>query len=52
MLINTDESITEIALEAGFSDCAHLSRQFRAAFGIPPSALRNQSGAVNSIPSP
>jgi transcriptional regulator GlxA family with amidase domain len=46
MLINTGESITDIALEAGFSDGAHLSRQFRAAFGVPPSALRHQSGAA------
>ena len=46
MLINTEESITDIALEAGFSDCAHLSRQFRAAFGVSPSALRNQSDAT------
>jgi transcriptional regulator GlxA family with amidase domain len=46
MLLNTEESITEIALEAGFSDCAHLSRQFRVAFGVSPSALRSQIGAV------
>lgn len=32
--------IAEIALEAGFFDCARLSRQFRIAFGIPPSSLR------------
>ena len=40
MLTHSDESITQIALEAGFSDCAHLSRQFRTVFGIPPSSLR------------
>jgi transcriptional regulator GlxA family with amidase domain len=46
MLTNTDNSITDIALEAGFSDCAHLSRQFRTAFGVSPSALRHDSSVV------
>ncbi len=40
LLMNSDDSITQIALEAGFSDCAHLSRQFRSVFGMPPSSLR------------
>lgn len=33
-------SITEIALATGFSTSAHLSRCFRARFGVTPSSLR------------
>lgn len=32
-------NLTEAAVSAGFSDSAHLSRVFRATFGLPPSAL-------------
>ena len=32
-------SLTEAAHEAGFADSAHLSRTFRATFGIAPSFL-------------
>lgn len=31
--------LTRAAADAGFSDSAHLSRTFRANFGLPPSAL-------------
>lgn len=44
-LVNTDDTITDIALEAGFADCAHLSRQFRAVFGVSPSTVRSRGGA-------
>lgn len=40
LLDNTDRSVTEIALDAGFSDCAHFSRQFKAAHGFPPTRAR------------
>jgi AraC-like DNA-binding protein len=33
-------SITEVALSWAFSDAAHLSRRFSAAFGISPTAYR------------
>jgi len=33
-------SITEIALDRGFSDSAHASRAFSAAFGQSPSLFR------------
>ncbi len=32
-------NLTEAAVHAGFSDSAHLSRVFRANFGLPPSLL-------------
>lgn len=32
-------TLTEAAIAAGFADAAHLSRTFRAMFGLPPSLL-------------
>ena len=37
LLIQTDRSITEIALACGFENPGHFSRVYRAAFGITPS---------------
>jgi AraC-like DNA-binding protein len=34
-------SLTSAAAAAGFADSAHMSRAFRAAFGLTPSALRH-----------
>jgi transcriptional regulator GlxA family with amidase domain len=39
-------SVTNVAIEAGFSDCAHFSRHFKLAYGISPriyhrSAIKN-----------
>ncbi len=47
LLDNTDRQVTDIALDAGFSDCAHFSRHFKAAHGFAPSKSRlaRQSGA-------
>lgn len=41
-LAGTDLSITEIGLNAGFSDHSHLCRSFRKAFGLSPSLYRRQ----------
>jgi AraC-like DNA-binding protein len=38
--VRKDRTITEIALKWGFSDGAHFSRSFKAAFGISPNAFR------------
>jgi transcriptional regulator GlxA family with amidase domain len=43
LLKNTDRGVTDIALDAGFADCAHFSRQFKAAHGFAPSEQRSQS---------
>jgi len=43
LLQNSSESITEIALRTGFSDCGHFIRQFRRQFGCTPGALRSKS---------
>jgi len=39
---NTDRSVTEIAVEAGFADCAHFSRQFKGTYGSSPSTRRRR----------
>ncbi len=45
-LATTRRPIAEIALDCGYSDQTALSRQFRAAVGMPPAAFRehNRSG--------
>ncbi|HTX23975.1 MAG TPA: GlxA family transcriptional regulator [Steroidobacteraceae bacterium] len=42
LIENTDRSVTEIAIEAGFADCAHLSRQFKEIYGQSPTERRLQ----------
>ena len=39
-LLQTDASLSEIALRCGFSDQAHLCRAFRHAMGTPPALWR------------
>ncbi len=40
LLMHSGQSITQIALNSGFSDGPHFSRQFRRAYGFPPSRQR------------
>lgn len=40
LLDTTERTVTEIALESGFSDCAHFSRQFKAEHGYTPTDAR------------
>ena len=42
----TRDSIHDVALQCGFSSSAHFARRFRAAFGMSPSAWRNQCAAA------
>ncbi len=44
MLRRGDESITNIAFQAGFSDSNYFTRQFRKIFGISPKAYRVKHG--------
>jgi AraC family transcriptional regulator len=39
-LADTEDGLSIIAAECGFSDQAHLARQFRSSFGISPSDFR------------
>ncbi|MBV9747725.1 MAG: helix-turn-helix domain-containing protein, partial [Acetobacteraceae bacterium] len=40
LLDSTNWSVTDIALAAGFTDCAHFSRQFKEHNGFSPSISR------------
>lgn len=42
LLETTKNSLTEIALEIGYSDPAHFTRGFKKYFGFPPSRQRNE----------
>ena len=46
LLDHTDLSITEIALDAGFADCAHFSRKFKALHGFTPTDARPRERAA------
>ena len=43
LLLNTDKSVTEIALEAGFGSNAYLSRLFRRKYAVTPNKYRLNS---------
>lgn len=51
LLENTTRSVTEIALDAGFADCAHFSRQFKSLHSVSPSEVR-QGGAPDPMAPP
>ncbi len=42
LIINTDKSISEIAISSGFSCFSYFSRMFKKAEGISPSRFRNK----------
>jgi transcriptional regulator GlxA family with amidase domain len=52
MLTHTKKTIAAIASECGFSDASHLGREFRAAFGMPPSAWRGRAQLPDTLLSP
>ncbi len=48
LLQNSSETITEVALLTGFSDCAHFVRQFRDEFAISPGRFRAALATASS----
>ena len=42
MIKNNEHSISEIALECGFSDANYFSRCFKSYYGVPPKHYRNK----------
>lgn len=51
-LHHTTSSISEIALDCGFSDHSHFTRCFSREFGETPSAQRRRSAAGDPLPPP
>jgi transcriptional regulator GlxA family with amidase domain len=50
LLENSRRKVTEIAIDAGFADSAHFSRDFKQTFGYPPTRHR-RIAATESSPS-
>jgi AraC-like DNA-binding protein len=50
LMVTTSESLSEIALSAGFSDQAHLCRLFQRAFGQRPSIWRRPHKMQSQAP--
>jgi AraC family transcriptional regulator len=48
-LLATDAPIAAVALEAGFSDQAHLTRWFRRETGFTPAAYRRSRGRKGGV---
>ena len=46
-MLVTDDSLSDIALQCGFADQAHLSKQFRQATGQTPSAWRREQSSYH-----
>lgn len=49
LLASTPYSLSRVALEAGYADQAHLTREVRAAIGATPGRLRAKLGATPSL---
>ena len=43
MMLDSAESLAEVALDCGFADQSHLNRQFRRAVGVTPGRWRRSS---------
>ena len=39
----------QVAMQFGFSDQSHLSRQFKQVYGVGPGAYRNASAGIASL---
>jgi AraC family transcriptional regulator len=46
LLVETSKRLTEIAVECGFADQAHLTNVFKGIVGAPPGAFRRQRKAL------
>jgi AraC family transcriptional regulator len=47
-MLETDAPLSDIALQCGFTDQAHLGNRFREATGLPPAAWRRLRGPQES----
>lgn len=53
MLVETDESVTDVGYDCGYTDTAYFIRQFRSREGVSPGAcrksLRKQTASGNLV---
>ena len=49
LLGHSRRSIADIAMNCGFADASHLGREFRATFGMPPSAWRARTQLPDAL---
>lgn len=52
LIVETDAPLSEIALDCGMADQAHLCKTFRKVFGTTPNYWRRSSQAVNRTSEP
>ncbi len=46
LLRDSPMNVTEVAFESGFEDVSHFSRVFKARFGVPPMAYRQETAVA------
>ncbi len=49
LLAGSDVPIAEVAIASGFRDQSHLTRAFRARFGMPPAAFRRARRSAGGV---
>ena len=47
LLLNTNRTVTQVAFECGFSDCAHFRRWFQKTNGVSPKEFRGKRQTVS-----
>ena len=52
LLVTTDKSVTDIALECGYNDLSYFAMFFRRIKGIKPSELRKQKNNIKTLTLP
>jgi AraC family transcriptional regulator len=52
MMVVSDESLAEVALNCGFADQSHLNRQFRRVVGLTPGQWRRSSEGAPGVGTP
>jgi transcriptional regulator GlxA family with amidase domain len=49
LMTSTSKSLCEIAIDCGFSDQAHMCRQFRRATGASPNVWRRDNMMMSAL---
>jgi AraC-like DNA-binding protein len=49
LMKSSSKALSEIAIDCGFSDQAHMCRQFRRATGVSPNAWRRDNMMMSEL---